>query len=152
MASSGLRMRSMGRRESEASPMSVKRPCCGASRPEIMRMVEPELPQSSGCDGGVTRPATPVISTASGAGAVDFCAQRLHAGEGRGAIGAGGEVGEARSAFGEAAEHGVAMADGFVAGQAKAADDVARGADSVRGKRWTRGLRSAASSRSLLSF
>ena len=22
--------------------------CCGASRPEIMRMVEPELPQSSG--------------------------------------------------------------------------------------------------------
>ena len=48
MASSGLRMRSMGRRESEASPMSVKLPCCGASRPEIMRMVEPELPQSSG--------------------------------------------------------------------------------------------------------
>ena len=52
MASSGLRMRSMGRRESDASPMRVKRPDCGASRPEIMRMVEPELPQSSGCDGG----------------------------------------------------------------------------------------------------
>ena len=65
MASSGLRMRSMGRRESEASPMRVKRPACGASRPEIMRMVEPELPQSSGSAGGVTRPATPVISTES---------------------------------------------------------------------------------------
>ena len=30
-----------------------------------MRMVEPELPQSSRCDEGVTRPATPVISMAS---------------------------------------------------------------------------------------
>jgi hypothetical protein len=58
-------MRSMGRRESEASPMSVKLPCCGASRPEIMRMVEPELPQSSGLLDGVTQPATPVTSTAS---------------------------------------------------------------------------------------
>ena len=64
IASSGLRMRSMGRRESEASPISVKLPCCGASRPEIMRMVEPELPQSSGLPEGVTRPPTPVISTA----------------------------------------------------------------------------------------
>ena len=56
-------MRSMGRRESDASPMRVKRPDCGARRPEIMRMVEPELPQSSGCDDGVKRPATPVISS-----------------------------------------------------------------------------------------
>ena len=30
-------------------------------------MVEPELPQSSGADGGVTRPATPVISMESAA-------------------------------------------------------------------------------------
>ena len=44
----GLRMRSIGRRERESSPMRVKVPCCGASRPEIMRIVEPELPQSSG--------------------------------------------------------------------------------------------------------
>jgi len=30
-----------------------------------MRIVEPELPQSSGCDGGVRWPATPVISMES---------------------------------------------------------------------------------------
>ena len=58
-------MRSMGRRESESSPIRVKRPDCGASSPEIMRMVEPELPQSRGLVGGVTRPATPVISMES---------------------------------------------------------------------------------------
>ncbi len=56
-------MRSMGRRESEASPTRVKLPCWGASRPEIMRMVEPELPQSRGWLAGVTRPETPLIST-----------------------------------------------------------------------------------------
>jgi hypothetical protein len=78
ISSSGLRMRSMGRRESEASPMSVKLPCCGASSPEIMRMVEPELPQSSGWLAGVTRPATPVTSMDSiFAGLVDLGAQRL---------------------------------------------------------------------------
>ena len=65
MASSGLRIRSMGRRESDSSPTSVNRPSCGASRPLIMRIVEPELPQSSACAGGVTRPPTPVISTVS---------------------------------------------------------------------------------------
>ncbi len=66
MASSGLRIRSIGRRESESSPMRVKRPDWGARSPEIMRMVEPELPQSRGLAGGVTRPATPVISMESG--------------------------------------------------------------------------------------
>ena len=44
-------MRSMGRRESDASPMSVKVPGCAASRPDIMRIVDPELPQSSGVIG-----------------------------------------------------------------------------------------------------
>ena len=63
IASSGLRMRSMGRRESESSPTKVNLPCCGASRPEIMRIVEPELPQSSVWLLGITRPDTPVTST-----------------------------------------------------------------------------------------
>ena len=63
------------------------------------------------------------------AGSIYLCAERLHAGEGGGAVRAGGEIGEARSALSEAAEHGVAMADGFVAGQAKAADDVSSGTD-----------------------
>ena len=56
-------------------------------------------------------------------------AQGLHAGEGGCAVGSGGEIGEARGAFSECAEHGVAMADGLVAGKAKAAKNVARGTD-----------------------
>ena len=55
-------MRSIGRRESEASPTKVNLPCCGASRPEIIRIVEPELPQSRGLSVGITRPPTPVTS------------------------------------------------------------------------------------------
>ena len=43
-------MRSMGRRLREASPMRVKglggEGICAASRPEIIRMVEPELPST----------------------------------------------------------------------------------------------------------
>ena len=72
----------------------------------------------------------------------DFCAEGLHAGEGGGAVGAGGEVGEARGALSKCAEQGVAMADGFVAGQAQGAEDVARGADDafLRGG-VTKGLR-----------
>jgi hypothetical protein len=44
--------------------MRVKLPCCGASRPDIIRIVEPELPQSRAWLAGITRPAMPVISTA----------------------------------------------------------------------------------------
>ena len=46
-----------------------------------------------------------------GAGFADFCAQGLHAREGRGTVGAGGKVGEAGGAFGEGGKHAVAMAD-----------------------------------------
>ena len=92
-------------------------------------MVEPELPQSSGMIGGSDAAADAGDFDAAVVEFADLCAERLHAGEGRGAVGAGGEIGEARSAFGECAEHGVAMADGFVAGQAQAAEDVAGGAD-----------------------
>src|ERR1700733_15002428 len=62
-----------------------------------------------------------------GAGSLYCCAERLHAGEGGGAVRAGREIGKARSALSESAEHGVAMADGFVAGQAKTADNVLSG-------------------------
>ncbi len=81
IVSSGLRMRSMGRRESDASPTSVKLPFCGASRPDIMRIVEPELPQSRGVLAGVTRPPTPVTSTEPSSSRRTLRAQRLHAGE-----------------------------------------------------------------------
>ncbi len=129
IASRGLRMRSIGRRERDASPISVNVPCCGASRPEIMRMVEPELPQSSGWLVGVTRPADAGDLDRAVVERAHLCAERLHAGEGRGAVGAGGEVGEARGALSKCGEHAVAMADGLVAGQAQAAENVARGAD-----------------------
>ena len=55
-------MRSIGRRVREGSPTRVK--VCGweAMRPDNMRMVEPELPQSRGAAGWRKAPATPVIS------------------------------------------------------------------------------------------
>ena len=40
-------MRSIGRRLSDASPTSVVENGCAASNPASMRIVEPELPQSS---------------------------------------------------------------------------------------------------------
>ena len=57
------------------------------------------------------------------------CAEGLHAGEGGCAVGSGGEVGEARGAFSKCAEHGVAVADGLVAGKAQGAEDVTCGSD-----------------------
>ena len=45
----------------------------------------------------------------------DGCAEGLHAGERRVGIGSSGEIGEMRSTFGDAGEHGVAVRDGFVA-------------------------------------
>ena len=62
LAERGLRMRSIGRRVREWSPMRVKVCGCGAMRPESMRMVEPELPQSSGAAGCEKWPAVPVTS------------------------------------------------------------------------------------------
>ena len=62
MAPSGLRIRSMGRTVREASPVRVNVPECGAISPASMRIVEPELPQSSGLAGEVSVPAVPVIS------------------------------------------------------------------------------------------
>ena len=63
------------------------------------------------------------------AGAVHLRAQRGHTRKGRCAIRSGGKIRKARHAFREGAQHGVAMADGFVAGQSKAANNVAGGAD-----------------------
>ena len=61
---SGIRIRSIGRKVREWSPIRVKVCGCGATRPASMRMVEPELPQSSGATGWQKAPATPVTSTA----------------------------------------------------------------------------------------
>src|ERR1700677_1885124 len=62
-------------------------------------------------------------------GLLDMSAESLHAGEGRCAVGAGREVREAGSAFGEGRQHPVSVADGLVAGQAEAPVDVAGWAD-----------------------
>src|SRR5579884_289524 len=69
MVRSGSTTRSMGRRESEASPTSVTGKGAAASRPANRRMVVPELPQSSGPDGSRSprspRPATTSPSTST---------------------------------------------------------------------------------------
>ena len=44
-------MRFMGRRDSDSSPISSLVNGCPARMPDSMRMVEPELPQSSGAAG-----------------------------------------------------------------------------------------------------
>src|SRR5579884_2594727 len=64
MARSGSTTRSMGRRESEASPTRVTSKGAAASRPASRRMVVPELPQSSEPDGG-RRPRSPRPTTTS---------------------------------------------------------------------------------------
>ena len=104
---------------------------CGweAMRPDNMRMVEPELPQSSGAEGWRKAPATPVISMVRLALREDAGAEGFHAGERGVGVGSGGEVREARRAFGEAGEHGVAVRDGLVAGDGEGALQGAGGAD-----------------------
>ena len=79
--------------------------------------------------GGSNAAADTVDFNAAVVEGADASAEGLHAGKSGGAIGTCGEVGEARGAFSECAEHGVAMADGFVAGKAQRAEDVAGGAD-----------------------
>ena len=64
----------------------------------------------------------------------DRGAEGLHAGEGGVRVGAGGEVGEARGAFGDAGEHGVAVGDGLVAGEGEGALQGAGGADELNGR------------------
>ena len=99
-----------------------------------MRMVEPELPQSSGAAGWLKLPAVPVMEMVLSAIVDDGCAEGLHAGEGGVGVGAGGEVGEARGAVGDAGEHGVAVGDGFVAGKGDGALQGAGGADDLGGR------------------
>ncbi len=92
-------------------------------------MVDPELPQSSGVSRGRHAAADAGDLDRVAVQAIDFCAQRLHAGEGGSAVGASGEIGKARGAFSKCAQHGVAMADGLVSWQAQASEYVAGGAD-----------------------
>ncbi len=122
-------MRAMGRRRSDASPVSSETKGCAASTPASMRMVEPELPQSSGALGPAgSRPAlyrddmlSPIM--------VHGDPQRSQALQGAGAVAAGREVVEAAGALGERRQHRVAMADALVAGQPQVAFKVRRGVD-----------------------
>ena len=63
----------------------------------------------------------------------DFCAEGLHAGEGRAGVGAGGEVGETRGPFGQASQHGVAVRDGLVTWESEGALQGAGGANRLGG-------------------
>src|SRR5437868_5975510 len=60
---SGVTIRSMGRRDSEASPIRSLLKCCPARMPANIRIVEPELPQSSAADAALRAGPRPVIST-----------------------------------------------------------------------------------------
>ena len=125
---SGSITRAMGRRESDSSPISSVVKACPASMPENMRMVEPELPQSSGARAARAR-ATPSISTASS------CRCRMATPSGRvqpSVLAQSAPVEkllQPRRPFGERAQHGVAVRDGLVARQAHRPGHVLRGMD-----------------------
>ncbi len=59
---SGTATRSIGRRISDSSPMSVESNLCGASTPIIRRIAVPALPMSSGAGDGA-RPCAPTPCT-----------------------------------------------------------------------------------------
>ena len=98
-----------------------------------MRIVEPELPQSSGALDGEKLPPVPVTRYAAIFEPFHLCAQRGDAAQAAGAVGAGGEIGEAAGALGQPGEHGVAVGDTFVARQAQRSGQVARGLDDAFG-------------------
>ena len=117
--------RSMGRRESDSSPIISLVNFCPATMPLSMRMVEPELPQSS--EFGRRREGEPSsLHFDDAVVPLPGYAEGAHAAERAGAVGSGGIIFEARRAFGDSGEHGVAVGDGFVSGQLNAAADVAR--------------------------
>ena len=68
-------MRSIGRRPGDASPNSVLRNGCAAKRPASIRIVEPELPQSSAACGSRNVPAHPPMATPPILAAFDLHAQ-----------------------------------------------------------------------------
>ncbi len=63
ISASGVVTRRIGRRRSEASPVSVARKRWPASRPSRSRVVVPELPQSSVRSGARSRPRLPTVTT-----------------------------------------------------------------------------------------
>ena len=67
MSESGAITRRMGRLDSDASPIIVDANGCAASSPANMRMVLPELPQSSGPE-GAAKPAAPRPSMVTSGG------------------------------------------------------------------------------------
>ena len=97
--------------------------------PDIMRMVEPELPQSSGAAGELSCCAQAVDDDGSLFIALDLAAQSANTAQRAGAIGAGSKVVEARAPCGERRQHGIAMGNGFVARHAQTSQNVARGFD-----------------------
>jgi hypothetical protein len=62
MRASGSMTRRIGRRDSDASPISVDGNFCAASRPDIRRIEVPEFPRSRSCE-GADSPCRPTPST-----------------------------------------------------------------------------------------
>ena len=118
--------RSMGRRESDSSPIISTGECLPGTMPLSMRMVDPELPQSSGAAGADSASPRPCTSITFHRLTIPRHPERAHAAQRAGAIGAGGIVFKARTAFGDSRQHGVAMGDRLVSGELDAAANIAR--------------------------
>jgi hypothetical protein len=107
----------MGRRDSDASPIIVDANGCAASSPASIRMVLPELPQSSG-PAGAAKPAAPRPSMVTSGGS-DGRADGVR-------VGAWRVVGNGGPAVGNGTEQGIAMRNGLVTRNAQHAGDRAR--------------------------
>ena len=108
-----------------------------------MRMVEPELPQSSASCAAWKLPPVPVIET-DVSWRSTMATERGCAGQAAGAVGTGGEIGKVRGALSERAEQCIAVRDAFVTGKAQAADQVLSRQDSLYGLQFGTDVRQSA--------
>ncbi len=126
----GAAMRSMGRRISEASPMSVESKRWPASSPASMRIAAPLLPRSSGRVGRLQPFRTDAaddqpIARATIVLTSDVHAQLAYRGERCECVCAFEETAHRRLAVRDAPEHQQPMRDRFVAGHANVSSDEA---------------------------
>ena len=131
ICSSGLMMRPIGLRDRDSSPKIRLSNGCAASNPDIMRMVEPELPASRSCRGLLPAIESAALNRDRRSLLLDLNSQRAHAAERRMAIRSSRIIGDLRRAFRQRGDHRVAVGNRFVARQCDQAGQAPRGANSL---------------------
>ena len=116
---SGPAIRSIGRAESDSSPVSVNVPSWKASSPTMSRASVPALPQSISAE---RKPAQPdAVHDELVAVLVHLHAERAHGSERRLGVARPSPAADDRLAVGDSAEQQRAVRDGLVAGDGEVA-------------------------------